>query len=181
MTQSPKLLIRDARPDERATIAELTLAAYTQYAEVMPRRGWEAYSRDFMQTINDRDNPAEFIVAEAGGNLVGSVLLYPAPAADSAEDSPDDSPPREGLPEVRLLAVAPAARGQGVGRALMQECLRRARRMVAPALGLHTTDLMQVAMRLYEQMGFERAPETDWSPAPNFVVKGYRRGLADIE
>lgn len=181
MTQSPNLLIRDARPDERAAIADLTLAAYVQYAEVMPRRGWEAYSRDIMQTINDPENPAEFIVAEIGGNMVGSVLLYPARTAEPEEGSPDDAGTREHLPEVRLLAVAPAARGEGAGRALMLECLRRARRAGAPALGLHTTDLMQVAMRMYEQMGFERAPETDWAPAPGFLIKGYRRGLSDIE
>jgi hypothetical protein len=38
-------------------------------------------------------------------------------------------------------------------------------------------DLMQAAIRLYEDMGFARAPELDFSPAPGFTVKGYRLDL----
>jgi hypothetical protein len=28
-------------------------------------------------------------------------------------------------------------------------------------------------MRLYERMGFHRAPELDFEPAPGFTAKGY--------
>jgi hypothetical protein len=37
---------------------------------------------------------------------------------------------------------------------------------------------MQVAMRLYERMGFARAPDLDFSPAPGITVKGYRLPLS---
>jgi hypothetical protein len=33
---------------------------------------------------------------------------------------------------------------------------------------------MQAAMRLYEGMGFQRAPELDFQPAPGVTIKGYR-------
>jgi hypothetical protein len=36
---------------------------------------------------------------------------------------------------------------------------------------------MDVAMRLYERMGFVRAPELDFRPAPQVTVKGYRLAL----
>jgi ribosomal protein S18 acetylase RimI-like enzyme len=75
---------------------------------------------------------------------------------------------------VRLLAVAPEARGQGIGTALMKECIRRARQGGAACLNLHTTDMMQVAIRMYERMGFVRAPELDFHPDPNVTVKAYR-------
>jgi GNAT superfamily N-acetyltransferase len=78
---------------------------------------------------------------------------------------------------VRLLAVAPEARGQGIGIALMKECIRRARRLGAVCLNLHTTDMMQVAMRMYERMGFVRAPELDFHPDPSITVKAYRLKL----
>jgi GNAT superfamily N-acetyltransferase len=113
-------------------------------------------------------------VAERDGEIAGCVLLHPA---GSTLRGARGEPVTLSLPEVRLLAVAPAARGLGVGRALMRECIRRARQAGARALTLHTTDMMRVAMRLYEGMGFVRAPELDVSPLPGVHVKGFRLDL----
>ena len=84
-------------------------------------------------------------------------------------------------PEVRLLAVAPVARGHGIGAALIRECVKRARQSGAEAITLHTTDMMQVAMGLYERMGFARAPELDFRPGPGITVKGYRFDLNEAK
>jgi hypothetical protein len=59
----------------------------------------------------------------------------------------------------------------------MKECISRARRLGAACLNLHTTDMMQVAMRMYERMGFVRAPELDFHPDPTVTVKAYRLEL----
>jgi hypothetical protein len=37
--------------------------------------------------------------------------------------------------------------------------------------------MMQVAMRMYERMGFVRAPELDFHPDPSITVKAYRLEL----
>jgi hypothetical protein len=37
--------------------------------------------------------------------------------------------------------------------------------------------MMQVAMRMYERMGFVRAPELDFHPEPGITVKAYRLDL----
>jgi Acetyltransferase (GNAT) family. len=55
----------------------------------------------------------------------------------------------------------------------MQECVQRARHSGASALALHATDIKNAAMRLYERMGFQRAPELDFEPAPGVTAKGY--------
>lgn len=167
------LTIRDARDDERGEIRAVTLAASAEYATVMPAPVWAQYSRQMLATL-DAAGPVERIVAERGGAIVGSVLLYP-PAADAYAGAV------AGLewPEVRLLAVAPEARGHGVGTALMDECARRARQAGFMALGLHTTDLMRAAVRLYGRLGFARAPELDFSPVADILVMGYRRDLGD--
>jgi GNAT superfamily N-acetyltransferase len=106
--------------------------------------------------------------------VVGTVLLYPAGAAI---ENPGGTSATLRWPEVRLLAVAPSARGRGVGAALMKECIHRARSAAATALTLHTTDLMQAATRLYERLGFERAHDLDLEPAPGILAKGYRLDL----
>jgi ribosomal protein S18 acetylase RimI-like enzyme len=50
--------------------------------------------------------------------------------------------------------VTPKARGFGIGHRLAEECIRRAQRDEAPLLALHTTPIMQVALPMYERMGF---------------------------
>ncbi len=167
------LSIRDARDDERHAIRDVTLAAYAEYAALMPKPFWEGYRRQLLVTL-DAEGPVERIVAERAGTLVGSVLLYP-PLANAYSGVSVGV----GWPEVRLMAVAPSARGQGVGTALLRECERRARRTGATTLGLHTMDVMRAALRLYEREGFIRAPELDFHPAEGMLVKGYRLSLSD--
>ena len=165
------LKIRDARRDDCDASRQITLSAFQQYAAVMPPPRWEGYRENILATMTDVA-PALHLVAEKDGVILGSVLMYPPGAAFS---TPDEGPLT--CPEARLLAVAPEARGQGVGTALMKECIRRARRLGAVCLNLHTTDMMQVAMRMYERMGFVRVPELDFHPHPNITVKAFRLEL----
>ena len=156
-------LIREATAGDQAAIRDVTLAAYEEYAAGMPPPLWRGYRQNILATLAG-PAPALQLVAEDGGGVTGTVLLYPAG---------DERP----WPEVRLLAVAPAARGRGVGGALMRECIARTRSRGREVLSLHTTDLMRVAMAMYERMGFVRAPEIDFTPAPGIVIKGFRLDL----
>jgi GNAT superfamily N-acetyltransferase len=168
------LRIRDARASDRDAIEAVTLAAYQQYASLMPAL-WESYRQNILATLAAAPPDAQ-IVAEEDGRIVGSVLLYPA---GTVITRPGGGSTMLISPEVRLLAVAPGVRGKGVGAALMQECVTRARASGTASLTLHTTEIMQAAMRLYERMGFVRAPELDFEPAPRVAVKGYRLKLRD--
>ena len=166
------LKIRDACPSDQDTIRKLTLAAYREYAAKIPAH-WEDYRQNIVNTLADATS-AEQIVAEQNGRILGSVLLYAAEMRVSESNGASLE-----WPEIRLLAVAPSQRGQGIGAALVQECVERTRAAGATALTLHTTDLMQTAMRLYERMGFVRFPELDFHPAPGLVIKGYRLLLGE--
>ena len=171
MPLASDLLIRDARDDERATIERLTLTAYAEYATIMAPSAWAGLNRAVVTALSSGEE-AERIVAEQAGTLVGSVMLYPAEV-----NAYRGLTGRATWPELRLLAVLPEARGRGVGMALVNECVQRARRAGATALGLHTSDSMQVAMRMYEQMGFVRDPAYDFRPDGAELVKAYRRDL----
>ena len=168
------LTIRSARSADRAAIEAVTLAAYGQYAAVLPAPLWAGYRQNIVTTLAAAE-PATLIVAEAGGTLVGSVLLIPAGGTLAAPGLAAPAPLAE--PELRLLAVAPAGRSRGVGRRLVEECIRRSRAAGATAITLHTTDMMEVAMALYERMGFAREPGLDFAPGPELLVKGYRLEL----
>jgi len=165
------MLVRAARPSDRPAILDVTLAAYQEYAAQMPGF-WEGYRRNIVASLDDVGS-AEQLVAEDEGAIVGTVLLYPPRRMQVSRTDALEMP----WPEVRLLAVAPAGRGRGIGAALMREYVLRARKRGARALSLHTTDMMQTARRMYERMGFVRAPELDFQPAPEVTVMGFRLDL----
>jgi len=167
--------IRDARASDREAILEVTLSAFQEYAALMPAL-WEVYRNGILTTLSD-PKPAEQIVAERDGAILGAVLLYPAGFVFTR---PDLSRVTLAFPEIRLLAVSPAARGQGVGALLLRECIRRARRSGAAAVTLHSNDFMQAGIRMYVGMGFLRAPELDFHPSKDLTVKGFRLNLEDV-
>src|SRR5215470_8907165 len=120
--------VRGARPADRAAIEAVTLAAYQEYAAQMPEH-WEAYRQNIVGTLGSVE-PRDQLVAEREGEIIGCVLLHPA---GNSLVGARGEPITLSLPEVRLLAVAPTARGLGVGRALMRECIRRSRQAGARA------------------------------------------------
>jgi len=167
------VILRDARDDERPAVRALTLRAYAEYAARMAPEAWHELEAALRAALL-ASGRAERIVAEHGGAVVGSVLLFP-PSANAYGALMEQG----SWPELRLLAVAPEARGLGVGAALVRECVRRARRMGARELGLHTSESMAVARAMYRRMGFVRAPEHDFRPAGAELVEGYRLPLDD--
>ena len=166
-------VVRDARPEERGAVRALTLRAYAEYATVMAPAAWAGLDAAVRAAL-DGDAGEQRIVAEHDGTLVGSVMLYP-PETDAYAGAANAAP----WPELRLLAVSPDARGMGVGQALVDECVRRVRAGGATELGLHTSQSMRAALRMYERMGFVRAPEYDFHPDGGEHVWGFRLGLTD--
>src|SRR5258706_13030984 len=114
-----ELILRDARPEDRAAIEDVTISAYQEYGAIMGER-WDIYRHSILGTLADV-RPAEQIVAERAGAIVGTVLLFPA---GTAFEAPGGVDVKLAAPEIRLLAVAPAARGQGGGRGLISEWMR---------------------------------------------------------
>jgi GNAT superfamily N-acetyltransferase len=88
---------------------------------------------------------------------------------------------RDGEAEFRMLAVAPEARGQGVGSALARWCVDRAREQGCTAVVLSSLEAMRTAHRIYERMGFARSPERDWWPTPDIRLITYRLEFGRID
>lgn len=137
----------------------------------MPPATWLGFKAAMDSVLADSGS-STCIVADSDEALVGSVFLYPG----GARPYPDGDALPE--PEFRMLAVAPNARGRGIGRALVEECIRRARAAGARELGLHSSRSFRSAVAMYERMGFARVPERDFHPPGAEVVEGYRLTLS---
>jgi ribosomal protein S18 acetylase RimI-like enzyme len=154
MTTTSALLIREARPDELAAVGLLTRTAYAA-ADL----GSDEYLAHVQDAAGRAAVATTLLVAEANGALVGTVTLAAAgtPYADIA---------RPGEYEFRMLAVAPAAGGRGVGSTLVRVCQERARAEGARRLVCSVEDKNSAGLRLYQRLGYVREPERDWVPEP---------------
>lgn len=159
--------IRPVRPDELEAVGQLTVAVYVG-------DGFLAAGDSYVQQLMDtsrRAREAEVWVAVEDGALLGSVTFCPV-GSDYREIGHDD----EG--EFRMLVVGAAARGKGVGRALVELCLTRCRELGYAGVRMSTMSQMDSAHRVYERVGFVRAPDADWSPEPGVALLGYALRLS---
>src|SRR5882757_9014385 len=108
--------------------------------------GWDATYEALVAEIlagfakNFDSNMERGWVAERAGGIIGSVFLMRA-SAD--------------LANLRLLYVEPSARGLGLGRRLVEECIRFARQAGYRKITLWTQSTLNAARHIYKTAGFE--------------------------
>lgn len=166
------MIIRDAKKEEFASIRKQRLLAYAEYAEALPESHWQGLKQAISSNADSQDG-VDMIIAEIDGQLIGSVVLFPA-KTDAYEGYVEELD----YPEIRMLSVAQETRGKGVAKALIAECIYRAKQKKYHTIGLHTGEFMTSAIKLYGHFGFERVPEYDFEPANDgIIVKAFRLSI----
>jgi ribosomal protein S18 acetylase RimI-like enzyme len=155
---APTLLTREAVPGELPEIERLVKTAYQEFQGFMPEAIWQRWMRNVSEAMHAPGGIV--LVAEREGKIEGAVTFYP----DASQAHQGHWPAGAGA--IRMLAVRLASRGKGVGELLTQACLRRARELGIGTIFLYTGTFMAAAQRLYEKIGFKRAPEFDGDPGP---------------
>ena len=130
--------IRTFRTGDLALIASRQSILYAPYGwgrpmEILQGEVTTAFLRDF------KPGREQCWVAERAGMMAGAVLLVDAGG---------------NVGQLRLLHVEPWARGQGIGRALVDECVHFAREAGYDLIRLWTHTVLAPARRIYEAAGF---------------------------
>ncbi len=159
--------IRPATAADDDEIARITVDAYVDGGH-LPSRD-HRYAGELRKT-SDRRERAELLVAEVAGEIAGTVTFVRGGTEYSEFGNPGDA-------EIRMLAVDPAHAGRGVGAALVDAVLDRARAIGADGIALYTLDSMHSARRIYQRLGFARLPELDHE-VPGAMLRAYRLDLA---
>ena len=147
------LEIRPAVSSEFPAVSDLCVAAYEPFLGVASEYAAE------LRDVARRASGAELLVASEGRGLLGTVTFV-------ADGGPLGEIAGPGETEFRMLAVDPAAQGRGVGTALLRHVVDVSRRRGKEGVVCSSQRQMLAAHRIYERLGFERAPERDWSPLP---------------
>ena len=165
------VILRAAQDSERETVAEVIRRAYSQFKPEYDQEHWVDYERSTRQIVLS-DLDVLRLVAVIGDRIAAAVLFCP-PYEKTMAGLLVKNP----YPEFRLLGVDPDFRNMGIGNLLILECERMALEAGYKTMSLHTTELMQTAKNMYERRGYQRFVDIDFSPAPNFVVMGYKKDL----
>jgi len=112
------------------------------------------------------------LVAEAAGRIVGTITTRPPHPASEVVFYRD--------PKVWTLcqfAVAPAFKGQGIGRALHDAAIALAREHGAAAMMIDTAAPATELIEMYRRWGYVEVGTYDWRPKTNYLSVLMRRDL----
>lgn len=160
--------IRPAQDSELAEVGHLVAAAYLDDGLLHEEDEYLVRIRDAVGRSLDS---VVLVAVDTDAELIlGTVTWCPVTSSHREVAGAGEG-------EFRMLGVATAGRGRGVGEMLVRECIFRAQREALTAMVISTSPQMQAARRIYERLGFERLPDRDWTPVPDFPLWAYRLDL----
>jgi GNAT superfamily N-acetyltransferase len=167
--------VRNAHPDEFENIGKLMVHVYSRL-DGFPKESEQPAYYNMLAHVGDLTNKpgTELLIAVAPDNKIGGAVVY---FSDMQYYGSGGTATKEQYAAgFRLLAVDPAARGQGIGRILTIECIRKTKDKGLSQVIIHTTMSMQTAWKMYERLGFKRSEDLDFMQG-KLPVFGFRLSL----
>lgn len=140
--------VRDFRPSDAEAFRDLNLAWVEQYFTV------EAEDRAQLEDPQTHilDQGGAILIADLGGMPVGTVGLVPGH--------------QEGVLELIKMSARSDVKGRGIGRALMDAAIDKARVMGATKIWLETNTVLAAALALYRKSGFRELTGDELTETP---------------
>jgi len=133
-------------------VTSVTPELVEAFATLLPQQspGARHPTADQLTAVVERPGNTVLVARDEHGVIVGTltlmILLTPGATFGFVED----------------VVVDAAARGRGIGEALVRECLRLAGEQGARRIELHSGNHRQAAIRLYQRVGFKKFETNVW-------------------
>lgn len=142
------MIVRDYTPQDAVAFRDLNLAWVEAFFTV------EAEDRAQLEDPKTHilDKGGAILMADLDGEVVGTVGLVPGHEA--------------GMLELIKMSARTDVQGRGIGRALMDAAIAKARDMGAKKIWLETNTVLDAALALYRRSGFRQLSGDELTDTP---------------
>lgn len=149
-------LIRDWLPSDRTAAAEVICSVLEEYGLNCEPTGADRDAFEvekFYQAVG-----GEFWVIEKQGQIVGTGAYYPVARGKNAV-------------EIRKMYLAAAARGQGLGKYLLQQLEQAIANRGFQEIWIETASVLKEAVNLYESNGYQPTTGVETQRCDRIYIK----------
>ena len=164
--------VRNAKPHEFRAIGKLMVDVYSRL-EGFPKESEQPNYYKMLANVGELTTKREtelLVAVSSADEIAGAVVFF---GDMKYYGSGGTATKEQNAAGFRLLAVCHTMRGQGIGKLLTQECIRKAKEKKLHQIIIHTTTAMQTAWKMYENIGFKRSSDLDFLQG-ELPVLGFR-------
>lgn len=151
-----KISFKQANTHDIPDLKNLAIKAWSRFQPQLTPQNWTKLYNNLNsnKTYEDLLHLSKCIICTTNDNLIiGMVFLVPS-------NNPTDIYDKD-WSVIRFLSVNPEYSGKEIGKKLILKCIEEAKRNGEKIMALHTSEMMQAAIHIYESLGFMFFKEID--------------------
>jgi len=134
--------IREIQPSDNTALARIIRSTLEEFGAVRKNTVYYEETTDHLYDLFQHPQ-SYYWVAEVNGEVVGGAGIYPT------QGIPDDTT------ELVKMYLVPSARGLGIGKRLIENCIELAKEKGYKRLYLESMPELKRAISVYERFGFK--------------------------
>ncbi len=142
MNNNTDIKIRNINSSDNLPLARIIRSTLAEFGANHPGTVYFDAATDTLSDVF-RNDKSTYFVAEINGKIVGGGGIFPT------DGLPD------GTCELVKMYLLPEARGKGLGRSIIEHCLKRASDCGFKYIYLESMPELKLALAVYEKFGFE--------------------------
>ncbi|KXX67247.1 GNAT family N-acetyltransferase [Flammeovirga sp. SJP92] len=154
-----KIVIREAKKSEYLSIGKMMVEVYAALKDFPQKEEMPEYY-EMLSNVGDltEKEHVSIHVALENDQIAGAVVFVKEMSDYGSEGTATTVMNACGF---RLLAVSHQHQGKGIGKKLVEYCLKKGKDLKRERLIIHSTKPMKLAWTMYERMGFVRNEALD--------------------